>query len=568
MKKIKYLLSVLFLGVLSIVFMPNVFAGTIEFGEIPAKSNTMTIPVNVKLEAGETLDSVEIACKVFQIIDSRRTKNSNLKCTVVSAVDGQENWISTVNSGKTYFTYSKTVAGDNDEDPATSIGLKVEEDTTLHIADIKVENSSSSGPQVIVDLDVAKYNNHDQATISTEPFDMKAAASTQTLSEDATFKTLKFTQGTLYPNFSSEVTEYTLYNIADTVNSTTFSYECDKCSIDTIFDSKTISGKKIELKAGLNTVLFNVTSQNGANRKSYTVTIYRGKTTFNSAKLKELSFGEYTMTPAFSVDITDYSITVPNKVNNLNNIIKYKEEDEGKATVKVTGLDNFKDGANKLIVEVTSASGEETVKYNVTVNRLKAGAVEITRYHNGEVTYKDAEGIASTLKEADFKAQYPDQYQEILDGKYKFDKDGYVTTGEEPTTNEAGDDTPGEEKKEEGKDEEDGPNYKLYLIIGLIGLGLLIIIVAGIFIFKKKSDDSEDEEEDDSEDDDDEDDDEEDEDSEESTEPEGPIGEDFSDDVTKTVDVDVALNDLMSTKQYEFNLDNEDEDLDETKEDE
>jgi len=573
MKRFINYLIILFVGVL---FIPNVFAASIEFGGFKDKASTVTVPVEVKLAAGETLNKVELACKVQQVFsDGSKAKNNNLKCSVASAVDSADgNWQVKEENGKTFFIYAKTETtpgeGEEAEPVTTTTGYVASEETTLHIADIVVENKSSSTLQAYLTLDIANFNDNNINVEAPGIFEMKAFSSAVSEeSSDSRLKTLKFSQGTLYPKFSPDVTEYTLYNIAETVNSTTYDYECNagksKCSIT--ITGIDFTGPRLSLKDGLNTVTFTVKSQK-ATSTVYKINIYRGKTTFNSAKLATLSFGDYKLTPVFNPDVTDYSITVPNKVNNLMNVMVYTPEDDKADVPTPTGVDNLKVGANTLKITVNSASKEETIIYKITVNRLSADAVEVTKYINNEVTYKGADGIEETKSQADFKALYPDVWKLIEDGTYKFDKDGNITTGEETP----GEDAPGEEetenKDDDDKDEDknEKTDKKIYLIIGLIALGLLVIIIAGLLIFRKKKDDDaeEDSQDDDSEDGDDEEESDEAEES-ETEEDNGPIGEDFSDDVNKTVDVDVALSDLMSTKQYEFNFD---EDEEEVKEDE
>ena len=556
MKKFNYWLSVLLVGVLSILFMPNVMAATIEFGENSEPTNSSTVPVYVNLDANEELNSVELGCKAEMVVGTQTMTNSDLKCKVESAITDSEGWTIKNESNYVHFQYAVSEApsaspGENEEQPTPQThGYKPSESTKLHIANLIVENKSSSAMTVAVELSRAKFNGEEKNVKGTS-FSLKAVVSEKPKSDDATLKELKFSQGTLSPSFSPDVEEYTLYNIADTVNSTTYSYKCNEgtCSIN--LAGVNVNGFKIQLNQGLNTAKFTIKSESGKNTKVYTINIFRGQTSFNSARLSELSFGEYTMSPAFSPDIKDYTIIVPNRVNNLNNIIQYKSEDE-KATVEVTGLDNFKVGANTIKIAVKSASEEETITYKVTVNRLSADGITVTKYKDDKVTYKESDGTENTLASADFKARYPEEWAKIEDGTYKFDKDGNITTGEEEDENK--DDEEQSIVKDDEKEEKQGIDKKLYLIIGLIALGLLIIIIAGFIIFKKKKDsDEEDEEDDDDSEDSDEDDDEDEE------TPDEPIGEDFSDDVNKTVDVDVALNDLMSTKQYEFNFDDDEE---------
>ena len=162
--------------------------------------------------------------------------------------------------------------------------------------------------------------------------------------------------------------------------------------------------------------------------------------------------------------------------------------------------------------------------------------------------------------------KYPNDYKLISDGTLKFDEDGNVLL-----------EMPKEDKEDEDQKEDKKVN-KTALIIILVAVGIIIITISGVFIFKddkkksaaKKDADTKEEktevspveeevfekevtsntEETNKEV----------EDVPKTYEEDTPIGETFSDDMDKTVDIDIALNDLMSTKQYDFNFGNDEDD--------
>lgn len=531
-----------FVGVVYLCMIPTMVDAKVSLGFEDASeiSSERTVPVYIYNDEGDTLESVTIGCK---------TGNSDVKC-VVKATNA-DNWSNLENSnGSVYFANTK---------PEEALA-----GTKIHIADIVLTNEISAMQNITLAFNNTKIGNEDVTPDSTS-ISLRGKEQDPVKSSDATLKSVKFSQGTWDKAFNKDVTSYTIYGIADTVNSITLSdYSCDNCGLE-IDGGKSVSGSKILLNNGENKVLLKVTSQDGDNKSTYTFNIIKGKTGFNSAKLDSLSFDKYTLEPEFSADVNEYTLSVPNEITNLNNFIKYNTADS-EAKVEITGLDNFQVGSNVLIIKVTNRSEEETITYTITVNRATPGGIEITKYLDGEVSFKDSLGEVHVMKEAEFKAKYPNDYKLISDGTLKFDEDGNVLL-----------EMPKEDKEDEDQKEDKKVN-KTALIIILVAVGIIIITISGVFIFKddkkksaaKKDADTKEEktevspveeevfekevtsntEETNKEV----------EDVPKTYEEDTPIGETFSDDMDKTVDIDIALNDLMSTKQYDFNFGNDEDD--------
>lgn len=359
-------------------------------------------------------------------------------------------------------------------------------------------------------------------------------------SGDATLGKLTVSQGTLTPAFSSDVTSYTVYKIADTINSLTLGTDCgvSGCDIE-IFNQNGESldyskNLKITLNQGSNVFTIGVTSENGVNTKEYTINIIRGETGFNSAKLKLISFGEYTMTPAFSSDVLEYTLTVPYSITSLVNVIYIEKEDEN-ATETLDGLENLVVGNNKATITIDSVLKDAQKTYIINVIRLGADDIEVLKYKNNEVTFRDSEGIQQTLNEEEFKVQYPNVWIKIENNIYKFDIDGNIIIESDKEETEV------EDKKDKGSN--------TWIIIVIIILGLIVIGISGFFIFKKKKTDDEDDNNNNNEE-------EQDEETEEEINEENleenVIKEQRRDLENQTMNIDEALVDLMSTKQYNF----------------
>ena len=215
---------------------------------------------------------------------------------------------------------------------------------------------------------------------------------------------------------------------------------------------------------------------------------------------------------------------------------QWKEKADPNAKEVLNGFDNFIVGENKATITIDNVNGDQSVTYTINITRMSDTDIEILKYINNEITFRDSEGIQNTLSEEDFKVQYADEWKKIEDGIYKFDEDGNIVTEEE-------------------KEEEKKPKKKnnTWIIITIIIVGLLIIGISGFFIFKKKKpnnkddnnssgtpeNDSKETEENSDEID-------------ESNIEEDAIKEEQKDKNSDTMDIDEALVDLMSTKKYDF----------------
>ena len=522
------------LGVMACGCIPNIAnAADFSFGKKEQNDNVTKLPVYINVGSGDSVQNVKFGCEV---------DNTEVDCTIEKASDSL---FTGVEGRVSAFSYVG-----NGEESLTTEGeyilayLVLTNSSTARITNLQVSLMSAS-----ID-DVSKSK-----SIKTEVAPKKDVV----VSDDATLKNIKISQGSMSPAFDRNIKEYTIYGIADTVNSIRLTPECNdgSCSFN-ISGGKSVDARKsqVTLNQGENTVKIEVDSEDGSNKETYTLTIFRGETTFNSAKLASITTGEFTLTPAFSSDVKEYTLTVPNTVSNLVNILEYKAMDEN-AKVNVVGIDNFVEGANKLTITVDNVNGDETITYTININRLSAENIEILKYIDNKVTFKDSEGIQTTLDIDVFKVTYPNEYTKIINNEYQFD----TTTGDIIINNDSPSD---DDQKEENSEKK--KTSKTWLIILLVVVGLIIIGVSGFFIFRKKKpeDDKElgdslkneeesikvvkDESLEDTTDD-----------EIDETGIEEEIIESEEKNPEKTVDVDEALEDLMNTKQYDFNFVDDDE---------
>ena len=176
----------------------------------------------------------------------------------------------------------------------------------------------------------------------------------ETKSDNANLKSLVVENFDIIPNFSSDVTEYTL-DVTGEVNELTIKAEPE--------DSKatvTIKGEK-ELKDGENTIIISVDAEDGTT-KLYEIKVTKKEgTTFGltSLKIKDANI-------EFKPDVYNYSINVKSDVDILE--IQAVASEEG-AIVEITGNEELKEGENIITIIVSSKDEEEKATYQIKATK-------------------------------------------------------------------------------------------------------------------------------------------------------------------------------------------------------
>lgn len=151
---------------------------------------------------------------------------------------------------------------------------------------------------------------------------------------------------------------------------------------------QTISGTgKKTLKEGANTFNIVVTAEDGTTKKTYTLTINRkAKETSNEitdnttvdepeetedpAKagfgLTKLEISGFKLQPQFQTDVFGYNVDLKEDLEKLKIETVATQEN---ATVEITGNENLQDGENIITILVNSEDGQESVAYQIIVNK-------------------------------------------------------------------------------------------------------------------------------------------------------------------------------------------------------
>ncbi|MBO5873093.1 MAG: cadherin-like beta sandwich domain-containing protein [Clostridia bacterium] len=91
-------------------------------------------------------------------------------------------------------------------------------------------------------------------------------------------------------------------------------------------------------------------------------------TASSNANLASMRVSAGELNPAFSKDVTTYSVTIPNDVTEL--LVNVRTEDR-KATATVEGSKDMKVGSNKRVLVVTAENGNQK-RYTINITRLDA----------------------------------------------------------------------------------------------------------------------------------------------------------------------------------------------------
>ena len=234
--------------------------------------------------------------------------------------------------------------------------------TTVATISFKVNSKVTEGTAINIKAS-GKVTNVDATVTETysASYSKKVAAP---LSANNNLSSLKVSNSTLSPSFSSSVTTY----------SVSVPYETSKLSITAkAADSKaSISIKNNSLKAGATTnVTVVVTAQSGA-KKTYTIQAKRGAdpnyVASSNNNLTSLKIMEAVLSPVFSTEKQSYIAYVPFEVSEVH--INAKAVDNN-ASITISPTNELKVGNNSITITCIAESGDSKV-YNLNVVRAES----------------------------------------------------------------------------------------------------------------------------------------------------------------------------------------------------
>ena len=190
------------------------------------------------------------------------------------------------------------------------------------------------------------YNNNSYTQTNTQ---------TQEKSDNANLKSLTVDVEGLTPEYNKNITDY--YLIVD-LSIESINVEAATEDVNATYY---ISGNE-EITQGQNTIKIVVTAENGTTK---TYNIYVTKTDnieLTNANLKSLKISVWDMYPSFKPNIYNYSLTINEKITNLDINVETENEE---ATFEIEGNDNLTEGDNLIKIIVTAPDGETKREYKI-----------------------------------------------------------------------------------------------------------------------------------------------------------------------------------------------------------
>ena len=270
----------------------------------------------------------------------------------------------TIDTSKTG-QYTVTLSGDI-SDGQTDANTKINKSVTVNV------NEKSSG---------GSSNNGSSSSGNT----------TTTKSSDATLSTLGVRPAEYdFNNFSKNKTSYsvTVPNDVDKLDVIAVASAGSKAKIS-------ISGNT-NLKVGSsNNISVVVTAEDGT-KKTYTIKVTKlaqedekegnlieeneenneenKDTVENELKLESLTVKNFTLNPEFSSDTYSYTIDINMNENDVDKLELEYSANSDNANIEVIGNENLKEGENIITIMLSSEDSENTVIYQIVVNKINSSS--------------------------------------------------------------------------------------------------------------------------------------------------------------------------------------------------
>lgn len=340
------------------------FSKSISF--TPSKAGTYTIKLTGNVTDETDTESTSVNKSITVTVKTKETSSGG---------DSEESGNSGGNSSKPSDT----------EEEAPSISFSSRNETVYAIDSVNVRSSctTSNSDNIIGSLEVGQsvtrtgvgsgwsritYNGQ-IAYVSSDYLDTKNPLDTEeepdeekpeeTDEEKSNVKTLSsltVEQYSLEPEFSPDITEYSL----------TVGGDVEKLDIGAIAEDTNatieITGNT-GLLIGENTINVKVTAEDGTVR-TYTINVT--KVADVGVQLSELSIENYTLTPEFSSDVYEYTLNIGD--TSVTNLTVDAKSDEENVDIEIAGNNELKPGKNIITILVTSEDDNLTTTYQIVVN--------------------------------------------------------------------------------------------------------------------------------------------------------------------------------------------------------
>ena len=198
-----------------------------------------------------------------------------------------------------------------------------------------------------------------------EVYEKQAINEGNTVSDSSAYLSqMRLNKEGIMPEFDKNITQY-YFLTQDKINN------LEVTAIPENPEAKVNIKGNTGLKKGLNKIEIEVTSKDKKNTMKYIINATISDNLENdNTNLENLAIENYYLTPAFDENVTNYTVSVDSKTNNLN-ILAVPENTGAKIDIK--GNDNFKTGNNTVEIEVTSKNRKTTKTYKIIVYKRNEG---------------------------------------------------------------------------------------------------------------------------------------------------------------------------------------------------
>lgn len=187
---------------------------------------------------------------------------------------------------------------------------------------------------------------------------------TRELSSVADLSNIQLSSGILSPAFSKDVTSYTA---SVGINETSITITGTKANYQSTISAN--NGVAQPLVRGYNTISLVVTSENGLNTKTYTITVYRQQSTNTTMSSIVVAYGGTNQT--FYYGTINYTATVPNNITSAT-VTGYLQDSTATVSSNNGAIINLNVGTQTVTLTVTAEDG--TTKKDYVVSIIRTGA--------------------------------------------------------------------------------------------------------------------------------------------------------------------------------------------------
>ena len=331
------------------------------------------------------LINVKDVCAASVSLTPNQTVQKGETVTITASVNAGAWDLTLSGAGKSVRIFGNTSVANNASD-SKSITFIANETTTITLSG-QIKDFYAPDEQKPEDI----YNTTTITVESTPNTDNTGSGSTGTSNSSSNNNTTAKSSNANLSNLGIRPNDFSGFRPGTTTYNVTVPNETETIEVyaNKAESAQTISGTGTKtLNEGVNTFNVVVTAADGQTKKTYTINVTREasdeETTDENEEqpledptnifgLSSLDITGVTLTPEFQTDVYEYNVDVTSDINKLE---LQTVATEANANVEITGNENFQEGENIVTIIVTDESGENTVTYQIIVN--KKAAVEET----------------------------------------------------------------------------------------------------------------------------------------------------------------------------------------------